>query len=330
MSEAATSTSATIESFSPAAELRDRWLKHLESRIHTSPWLSTRASGLGDPCERRIFYHRVEGHREKPHKPELQAIFDLGKHLEVYAVRKLEAMGYEVVQRGKDWADPDLDMTGHVDALLTREGWPLDVVTEIKGLNEFTAGTIETIEDIRDHSSAWVRKYFTQLQTYLFMEKKPFGLFALLGKSSGNFTFVDCPRDDAFIAEHVVAKAKRIRQAVFTGEPPPRTLFTTECERCGFRHFCSPDIVYGEAPVVLADPPKELVALLERRAEIEDLGREFNRVDKRVKEMLPDAPRVIVGEFEVDARRQERAGYSVKPAVSWVRKITRLGRGETH
>jgi hypothetical protein len=298
------------------------WEKHLASRVKVSPWTTTRASGIGDPCERRIFYRRTEGVREKPYDPDLQAIFDLGNHLEVYVVRKIEAMGFDVVQRGKDWADPDLEITGHVDALVSREGWPRAVPTEIKGLNPFTAGTIERIEDIRDHASFWVRKYYDQLQTYLDFEKKPLGLFALLDKSAGQIRFIDCPRDDARIAA-LKAKAARIRDAVRARAVPDRTSATGECERCGFRHLCCPDIDYGDGPVVLDNP--ELADLLSRRAAIEATGREFARLDKKVKELLPDAPTVLVGDFEVTARKQDRASYVVPAGTSWVRKIGRIG-----
>jgi len=316
--------------FSPAAELAAKWQRYLEGRVSIHPWTTTRISGIGDACERRIYYRRTEGNREKPYDAGLQAIFDLGKHLEVYAVRKLEAMGFDVVQRGKDWHDLDLDVTGHVDLMLTREGWPLDVVTEVKGLNEFTAGTIETIDDIRHNPSPWVRKYFSQLQGYLYTEKKPLGLFALLGKSSGDFTFVDCPRDDAFIDEHIVKKALRIRDAVRAREPLARTLVTDECVRCGFKHICCPDITYGDAPIVLESPPKDLLDALKTREELEQSKKLYERADKLVKSMLPDAPRVLVGDFEVDGKKQERGAYTVKAASFWVKKIHRIGHGGTH
>ncbi len=316
--------------FSPARELTAKWREYLEGRVNVHPWTTTRLSGIGDPCLRRIYYRRTEGHREKPYKPELQAIFDLGKHLEVYAVRKLEAMGYEVVQRGKDWHDVNLDMTGHVDLMLAREGWPLDVVTEVKGLNEFTAGTIETIDDIRNHHSPWVRKYFFQLQGYLYTEQKPLGLFALLGKSSGDFTFVDCPRDDAFIDEHIVNRALQIRDAVREREPLPRTLIADECTRCGFKHICCPDIVYGEAPVVMENPPQALLDALETREELEQSKKLYERADKLVKSMLPDALRVLVGDFEVEGKKQERGAYAVKATSFWTRRVRRISQGGIH
>jgi hypothetical protein len=311
--------------FSPATELKAKWEKHLEGRVSVHPWTTTRLSGIGDVCERRIFYRRTEGHREKPYDIGLQAIFDLGNHLEPYAVRKLEDMGFTVRQRGRDWADLDLDMTGHVDLLLAHEKWPFDVVTEVKGLNEFTAGTIETLDDIRNNASPWVRKYFSQLQGYLYIEQKPMGLFALLGKSSGNFTFVDCPRDEAFIEEHIVKKARRIKAAVAAREPLARTLIANECVRCGFKHLCCPDVTYGEQPVVIENPPQDLLEALETREELEQSKKLWERADKLVKSMLPDAPNVIVGGYQIDGKKAHRGAYSVAATEYWTRKVKRIG-----
>jgi hypothetical protein len=302
--------------FSPTAELRARWEKYLRRHIRTTPWIVTRASGIGDPCERRIYYHRTEGHREEPHSIELQAIFDLGKHLEPYVIQKIEAMGFEVIQRGKDWFDPEIEVSGHVDALIVHEAWPFEVVTEIKGLNEFTVGTIGTIEDIKHHESTWVRKYYDQLQLYLWMERRPLGLFILLGKGSGDLVPIDCPRDEERIAL-LLDKARRIRDAVRTGTVPPRTLLTRECQRCGFRHLCCPDQVYGEAPVVIDPTPIELLEMLERRHALDAQHKEFEKLDRRVKSMLPEAPHVIAGDFTVEGKRTA--------AGSMTRTITKLG-----
>jgi hypothetical protein len=302
--------------FSPAGELRARWEKYLRRHIRMSPWIVTRASGIGDLCERRIFYHRTEGHREEPHSIELQAIFDLGKHLEPYVIQKIEAMGFEVVQRGKDWFDPDIEVSGHVDALIVHEAWPFEIVTEIKGLNEFTTSTISVIDDIKFHDQTWVRKYYDQIQLYLWMENRPLGIFVLLGKTSGDLIFIDCPRDEERIYS-LLDKARRIRDAVRTKTAPARTIFGNECGRCGFRHICCPDRVYGETPLIIEPPPRELIEMLERRHVLTDSHKEFQKLDRRVKNMLPEAPHVIVGGFAVEGKRSSEGCLT--------RTITRLG-----
>lgn len=315
--------------FSPAAEAQARWERHLASRVKTSPWTSTRASGIGDPCERRIYYRRTAGEHEKPYSPELQAIFDLGNHLEGYAVRKLEDLGFEVVQRGKDWQDPALEITGHVDALLRGRGWPIDVPTEINGLNDFTHDSIERIDDIRHSPSPWVRRYYSQLQKYLDFEKKPLGLFALLGKGSGQFRFIDCPFDPEHVAT-LNAKAARVRDAVRAQVEPPRNELEGECDRCPFAHLCMPDRVFGPGTKILEAPPPELLELLERREELEDGKREFDRIDKRLKAMLPEGEELLVGDWVIEGKKQHRDGYTVKATEFWVRKFRRMAQGATH
>src|SRR5690349_7040123 len=95
----ATSAAAVEQPFSPATQLRDAFWKLKRSRIRISAAHTTRASAIGDPCERRLFYSRTASEMAAPHPPELQAIFDLGKELEGFVVHELEAMGAEVTQR---------------------------------------------------------------------------------------------------------------------------------------------------------------------------------------------------------------------------------------
>src|SRR5207253_3226837 len=100
---------------------------------------NTRASGIGHPCDRHLFYSRtVPADMRIAHTSTLQAIFELGKDMEKIAVRRLEDMGAEIVQRGRDYTDRKYEISGHVDAKIRMPSWPRPLITEIKGLNPYT------------------------------------------------------------------------------------------------------------------------------------------------------------------------------------------------
>lgn len=305
---------------SPASELGEAFWKLKRSRIRISNALTTRASSIGDPCERRLFYGRTASELAVPHKPELQAIFDLGKELETFVIRELEAMGAEVAQRERDYLDRDLELSAHSDAKIQMRGWPRALTAEIKGLNPYTADHIESIGDVRDSSQHWVRKYYDQLQIYLYFDGQGLGVFVLMNKVSGQITFIDCPRDEQRIAA-LLAKAARVRDAVRSNEPPPR-VESEDCGRCPFQHVCLPDRSFGPGAQILDD--EEVGELIARKLELAEFATEIASIDKQLKRLLPEAPEVVVGDFLVSAKEVSRKGYVVEASTYWTRKFTRI------
>lgn len=326
MSEA-TIGEQVAQAFDPAKDLDDLFWKLKRSRIRlASPAPRTRASSIGHPCERYVFYERtVPGEMRLLHSPELQAIFDLGNEAENYVLREIELMGAEIVQRGRDFADERYDLSGHVDAKIRTRSWPRSIPTEVKGLNPATATQIKTAADIRDHKQAWVRKYYSQLQAYLLLGGDELGLFALLNKSTGAIRFINCPIDYDH-AEGVLKKAERIKLALVKNEPPPRTI-SDECARCAFLQVCGPDQQFGAGVSILEDP--ELPAMLERLEALREAADDFDDLDKEIKSRLPNkAGEFLAGDFAVIRTEQSRKAYvaNVKATSFFktaIRKLTK-------
>ena len=123
------------------------------------------------------------------------------------------------------------------------------------------------------------------------------------------------------------AKAARIRDAVRARVEPPRNELEGECGRCPFGHLCMPDRVFGPGTKILEAPSPELLDMLARREDLEESKREFDRIDKRLKTMLPEAEELLVGDWVVEGKRQHRDGYTVAPTDFWVRKFRRMPHG---
>jgi hypothetical protein len=311
---------------SPAELLREKFWALKKSRVRTSPCNTTRASSLGLECERQLFYEQTAWEMRADYPPELQAIFDLGIHLEDYVVRESEAMGFKVYQRGKDYIDRRYNLTGHIDAKLELPGFDKRIPAEIKGLNPFTAGQISTVDDIRNHPQAWVRKYYAQLQIYLLLDNSELGVFLLLDKCSGQIAAIDCPLDFDF-AEGLLKKAERIRDAVAAKSAPDRKM-GPECARCPFVAVCKPDIEFGKALELFDDP--EIEEMLRKREELSKARSEFEKLDKAIKARLPKKPDLMVGEFVLHGEEKSRAGYSVEPTKFWQWSIERASPEKSH
>lgn len=299
---------------SPAAALKEAFWALKEKRIRISPCNSLRASSLGNECERFLFYEQTAWEMRAPHPASAQAIFDLGNQLEDFVLRELEDSGVQVLQKQRDYVDRRYGITGHIDAKLVPPGWtgkPLPA--EVKGLNPYTAESIETIDDIRNSRQAWVRKYYAQLQVYLLLDNTELGVFVVLNKVSGQLEFIDCPLDYEF-AESLLKRAERVSAAVRLNEPPPRHQ-TAECQRCPFAHVCNPDIDFGSGVEFFDDA--EVLALLKRRDELQAAADEFDAVDKAIKKALPKKPELVAGEYLLVGREVQRKAYQVTAGSYW-------------
>jgi CRISPR/Cas system-associated exonuclease Cas4 (RecB family) len=307
----------------PAEVLTERFWEMKRSRIRVSPCHSTRSSSIGVECERHLFYEQTAWELKTLPPVELQCIFDLGNHVEPYVIREIEAMGVQVYQRGKDYADRRYNITGHIDAKLVIPGFEKPLPAEIKGLNPYTAGKIETLDDIRNHPQQWVRKYFAQLQIYLFLDNSELGVFVLMDKSTGQFRFIECPLDYEF-AEALLKKAERVKTAVAANEAPPR-MQSAECARCPFVHVCTPDIEFGKG-VELFDNP-EIEGMLRRREELAAAKSEYEALDKAIKSALPHREELLVGDFALIGSEVSKKGFEVKPSKYWKWEIRRIAQG---
>lgn len=306
---------------SPSLVLAEKFWALKRSRVRVSPCHSVRASSIGHDCARFLFYEQTAWEMRVPPTVELQCLFDLGNEVEPIVFRELEAMGIQVLQRGKDYVDRRYNITGHVDGKLVVPGFDKPIPAEIKGLNPFTAGALNSIDDIRNHQAQWVRKYYGQLQQYLLLDNSELGVFVLFDKTAGQIKFIDCPLDYVY-AESLLKKAETVTAAVKAGEAPDRHL-SDECVRCPFVHVCKPDVEFNKG-VELFDNT-EVEAMLARREELDEARKEYDRVDKSIKKLLPEKEKLLVGNFILEGSQQERSGHTVKPFKFWQWKFTRIG-----
>lgn len=314
------------QAFSPARDLSEAYRRMKEKRIRVSVARSTRAGSIGNPCERYIYYERtVPADQRVAHDVGKQELFDLGNAIEPWVTREIEDAGFTIVGRQKDWYDEDLEIGAKGDLRVQRRdgSWPRPVVTEIKGIAPYAADSIATYQDIRDHSSPWVRRYYDQEQIYLRFDKSEVGLFALANKLTGHVNFVDCPRDPQRIFD-LEQKAARVRDAIRAKEPPARAV-SDECNRCPFLAVCMPDRPAG-AGIVLFDQA-EAMALIERRLELAEAKSEFESIDRKLKNMLPEAEEVLVGDFVVKGKWKDRGAYKVEATKYLQRSYVRIAGG---
>ncbi|HET9554371.1 MAG TPA: hypothetical protein VFP50_15520 [Anaeromyxobacteraceae bacterium] len=265
-----------------AADLERRQLDgRLKRRASLWKPTATSATQLGYECERRIVYQRVLPWAAEPISAELASIFEEGNYHERQVLRELEEdLGIPLRERNATFRDADLELVGQLDAeaKVPALGW---VPVEVKGLAFIPGDDVEGA-DLADGPVALHRRYFAQLQVYLFLRGKPAGLLLFKSKATGRWRVVPVALDYER-TEVLLRRAERVRDAVrayiaafatvmpytqdgpdhdeagvsiitagrragmLTAEPhlPARIPDRSECGSCPFRRTCNP----SEAPV---------------------------------------------------------------------------------
>jgi hypothetical protein len=300
-------------------QLALRVKKHSEVR---EP-LSTTASSLGYVCERRIVYGRCFPKDATAYSDELLSIFEEGDLHAKNVKQELCEIGYEVVESEVRFADKRLDISGAIDGKIVVSGHDTysqkRIPAEIKSI---TGQAPRTEMEIRNSENRLLRRYYSQLQTYLYLCNEEFGLFIFKDKIIGCWTVVVVQMDFSFV-ETLLQRAERVRDAVrlvdlaATCEEklsllPDRDVTRAECDGCPFYGLCLP----ADAPVdpLLLAQDDDLEKQIDRRAELDSGRKEFAKLDETIKARfkLTAGERFVVGAKWLVTKKTQKNGVVIK------------------
>lgn len=296
--------------------------KFLQEKIFRSRWKSIRASGIDDPCNRRLFYYLTCGELADEITTSLVSIFEEGKDQEPVVRRFLSELGFEVKKAGfsENWAE--YNISGQVDGVLEYEG--TRYVVEIKTCSDTAWDTLNTPEDFLD--SKWYRKWFGQMQIYLLLFGLDKGLFILKKKTAKVIRVIEVKLDYAY-AERLLKKAELVNTAFKSNEAPEFLASNpAECKACPFfGKVCNPPLDFGAGTQNIEDP--ELVKKLARRDELAASRSEYEKLDKEVKERLRDIPQAICGDYHIEGKAGviNYKAQEARTISTWKVKIERIG-----
>jgi len=302
-------------------ELRRRRLERLQGLVRLSPRNQPIASDVDpDSCLRRQVLEIVEWQRKEPIPADRQGRLQAGDDAEQRGLKELREMGYRVTKEQVpfellDRRTKEPVLRGKIDAFVeipapVPGGRPSDVPVEAKSMDAHVYDAIETTEDLARYW--WTKKYFAQTQAYLIGYERPWG-FLWVTNLKGDWKPIHVSLDYEYaervwsFAENIVAAVRDYRAG---GPLPPFTTDPTECARCAFfGRACQPPIRETGAAVI---EDQYLEAALERRFNVEQPHREFQALDKRIRERLLLGPaRQICGPFmvSIEPRRGREGVY---------------------
>ncbi|MDD5722662.1 MAG: hypothetical protein PHY29_02855 [Syntrophales bacterium] len=297
----------------------ERVIEAKAAKMQQWPVRSNRASECGHPCERYLVFNRTRWQEKTLPRPELQFIFDLGNILEPAVIRDLQDAGFSVnqTQRGFEWKE--YDITGSIDGKIVVDGqaWPL----EIKTMSPYVFNGINSVEDMTKGRYLYLRKYPTQLNLYCLMDNKEKGVFILKNKVNGAMKEVWMSLDYD-LGEATLKKIERVNRHIEHGfVPDPIEWDDDICGECPFLHICLPDRTVDAMKI---EDDTELLSLLNQREALVANHKQYEEIDKEIKERIKERDKLLVGPWFIEGGWKDRKGYEVKPSRYWQSKIIKV------
>lgn len=267
--------------------VKEAHVQYLRDKIRQYPQHTNRASSIGHGCERYLYYSRVNWADRNPHSPDLQGIFDIGNKIEEVLVdeiiaicRKIGVVGTEKIffaGQQTSFHDKTANISGHIDGAIVvgERSFPV----EFKSVNQNKFPSLKTVEDLRTDSRWYVRGYYDQMQSYLYLFNQPLGLIIFKCKGTGAINVIPVELDFAYY-ESVLQKAERVNRAVEAGTPPERNIDFDICPECAFKKIC----FEGKDLQLPAMDNDRLLDALERKRENEEAHKAYEKAAEIVKE----------------------------------------------
>lgn len=293
----------------------------LQKQITVYPVRNLRASSIGHPCERYLFLQIKHWEEIKPHDVGLQAIFNLGNSMEEYTIENIKRAGYEVItptQRSWQLEVKGGIITGREDIRIKDENGEL-LPVEIKGISPFEFDKLNSIEDFLRSKKSYIRSYPAQLYVYMLHFGKEKGFFALTNKLTGQTKFIEVPMDYD-LAEAFLSKAERIYKALKDDQAPEACEDISYCDNCQLAHVC------GECRRIPADVDldEELDELINRKQELAEAKKEYDKVDKEIKTKVGEREKIITGSYLIERKAIFKKSYTVPESTQYRINIKRL------
>ncbi len=320
-------------------ELRDKLEAHVaEGLSNQISRPRNNASDLGLECDTYQAACRLKGHLRKPITNSLEKIFRIGREWETPNIRWLQDSRINIEKATKKrWFWEKYNISGYMDAEIevvhptTKELVWIPFEHKTTSPNGFRAIKKHKDEGISltNADQPWLRKYPGQLSTYMMFKGVDLGCWFYFEKTSGDYLFWILPLDYEY-AETLIKRAERTNESVAKNTiPDPK--YRDSCLKCDFAlTLCFPDKDFGPGFDMIDS--EEVLSKVKRYKDLEAELKEFNALKKELigKGDVPGLfykRNVVAGNYIIESKERERAGYEVKASKYWVTSIKELGGG---
>lgn len=305
-------------------EILYRRENHLRSQARLSRQTCCRASNITE-CAREMVYSIINWDKKPLPEPELIARFEEGKEQERKVIKELLDLGFEVAEGQQAYELKDrkgrVVCTLHIDGKCYHKS--KKVPFEVKSLDPNVYNQLNSADDFNKYD--WAKRYLRQIQCYLFGT----------GEEEGIFIITDCKGHWKIFPvtiqyeemERILQLCEYVMDCVESGTMPEFALNAAMCRKCwACKNVCFPPLDFGNGVQVVDDP--EILLALENRESLKAKAKEYEVVDKQVKEYFKNRPHTVCGEFEIVGTEQTRKykASEAREVKTWVTTIEKIGK----
>ena len=288
-------------------EMNNKIKELRQNEIKLYPCNNLRASSVGHPCERYLYFSIKNWEDKKLHNETTQCIFDLGNKIEEYVIETLKNAGFEVVTPTiRAWKVDKPYITGREDLRIKLEDGFLYPV-EVKGLSPQEWEKLNCVEDFLKSKKYYVRAYPAQLYIYMYQFNKEKGFFALCNKLTGEIKLIEVKFDFEYV-DKLLKKAERIYDCLKNEQLPDACEDITVCEKCDFAHICTANI---QRPDIDVDVSGELDELVDRKQELKQYKDEYDEVSDQIKKVVGEREKVLSNKYIFERKTIHKNEYVV-------------------
>jgi len=303
-------------------------------RIKSWPHATNRASEAGHPCVRFLVLSRTSNELKALHDIGLQRIFDEGNLHEKALMREMQDADLDLIEQQRTYEWPKFRLTGRIDGKLAVNGSYVPLEIKSSSPNVFAAIRDLAPIDMLKSKFSWIRKYPAQILLYMLMEGAECGVMIFKNKTTGEKCQKIFRLEGELLeyAESILKKLEAVNAHIDEGTCPEAALID-DCKGCPFsKTACFPGADYGPGIDIMQDP--ELEAKLDQRAQLESAAKEFEALDKEIKDGFKGKPGAVVGAWIISSSEHERKGVDLPAEIKkqfekitkyWIVKIERLG-----
>ena len=284
-------------------------------RIKSWPHVTNRASEAGHPCIRFLVLSRTSNELKLLHDVGLQRIFDEGNLHERALVHEMADARLHVVEQQRAYEWPKFELTGRIDGKLSVDGSKIPLEIKSSSPNVFAAIRELAPIDMLKSKFSWIRKYPAQMLLYMLMEGAEYGLMVFKNKTTGEKAQKVFRLEGELLeyAESILKKLEMVNAHIAEGTCPDAALID-DCKGCAFcKTACFPGADYGPGIDIMQDP--DLEAKLDRRGELEPAAKEFDALDKEVKDGFKGRRGAVVGSWIIESKAYETTSYDIPKEI---------------
>lgn len=322
----------TIPQLTPAAVVEAYRKYKLGQKSGSSMATSNWPTALAHECDAYAVFNRtVPPELRRKITDRLAMIFAEGNDQERMVARDLADSGFEISGQQGQLVWKEFQISGRRDIILYKPGYASKRRIEVKSSSPYTYDALNKPEDLLDSDKEWFSRWGKQIALYIWLEGIEEYWLLLKNKVSGDIKIIPFTMTDRVteLANAMLEKAKWVNNLIQIGGQPEESRKIAEadtCSECQFYDTCLPDLTFGPGAVIFdAESVAELEEQLERRAELEPMAKEFDSLDKELKQEMKShasagQDKLVIGAWIVEIKEQSRKAFNV--AASSFKKVT--------